>query len=73
MDEARRDIDWSLTIGEGSRRAQLRRALALTLRERLEAVEGLADVVRRLEEMRARGGHVRFRRRCRHAGGAERA
>ena len=55
MSEARQDIDWSLTTWEGSRRAQLRHALELTLRERLEAVEGLADVVRRFEEMRARG------------------
>ena len=55
MSEARQDIDWSLTTWEGSRKAQLRRALELTLRERLEAVEGLADVARRFEEMRARG------------------
>ena len=55
MDEAERDIDWSLTIWEGSRRAQLRHALTLTLRERMEAVEGMADVVRRFREMRAQG------------------
>lgn len=55
MSEPRQDIDWGLTTWEGSRRAQLRRALELTLRERLEAVEGLADVVRRFEEMRAKG------------------
>lgn len=55
MSEARDDIDWSVTTWEGSRRGQLRRALALTLRERLEAMEGLADVSRRLQEMRARG------------------
>ena len=36
MSEARQDIDWSLTTWEGSRRAQLRRALELTLRERFE-------------------------------------
>jgi len=62
MEESERDIDWSLTTWEGSRRAQLRRALTLTLRERLEAVEGLADVMRRLQEMRARGEFT-------HAGG----
>ena len=55
MSEAEQDIDWSVTTWEGSRRAQLRHALKLTLRERLEAVEGLADVLRRFEEMRARG------------------
>ncbi len=53
MSEKRDDIDWSLTTWEGSRRAQLRHALALTLRERMEAVEGMADVVRRFQEMRA--------------------
>lgn len=55
MSEADRDIDWSLTTWEGSRRAQLRRALELTLRQRLEAAAGLADVARRFEEMRAKG------------------
>jgi len=55
MSEPPKDIDWSLTTWEGSRRAQLRHALKLTLRERLEAVEGLADVVRRFPDLRARG------------------
>lgn len=53
MSEKRDDIEWSLTTWEGSRRAQLRHAL--TLRERVEAVEGMADVVRRFQEMRAQG------------------
>lgn len=55
MGEPRQDIDWSLTTWEGSRRAQLRGALELTLRERMQAVEGLADIVRRFAEMRAKG------------------
>jgi len=55
MSEGKPDIDWSVTTWEGSRRAQLRHALTLTLRERMEAVEGLADVARRLQEMRERG------------------
>jgi hypothetical protein len=55
MSENRDDIDWSLTTWEGSRRAQLRHALTLTLRERMEAVEGLADVARRMQEMCTRG------------------
>jgi hypothetical protein len=55
MSEPPKDIDWSLTTWEGSRRAQLRQALKLTLRERLEAAEGLADVVRHFAELRARG------------------
>ena len=53
MSKDKDDIDWSLTTWEGSRRAQLR--YALTLRQRLEAVEGLADVARRFQEMRAQG------------------
>lgn len=56
MGEDERDIDWSLTTWEGSRRAQLRRALTLTLRERLEAMEGMADIARRFREIHARGG-----------------
>jgi len=55
MSERRDDIDWTLTTWEGSRRAQLRHALAMTLRERMEAVEGLADVARRLQDMRVQG------------------
>jgi CRISPR-associated endonuclease/helicase Cas3 len=55
MNGAEHDIDWSLTTWEGSRRAQLRHALKLSLRERLQAAEGLADVARRFREMRARG------------------
>lgn len=55
MDDAEREIDWSVTTWEGSRCAQLRHALCLTLRERLEAAEGLADVMRRLREMREQG------------------
>jgi len=55
MGEPRQDVDWSLTTWEGSRRAQLRGAHEMTLRERLEAVEGLADIVRRFAEMRAKG------------------
>ena len=54
MSEKRDGIDWSATTWEGSRRAQLRYALTLTLRERLEAMEGLAEVASRFAEMRAR-------------------
>lgn len=56
MSENRDEIDWSLTTWEGSRRAQLRHALTLTVRERLEAAEGLAEVGRRFEEIRRAGG-----------------
>jgi hypothetical protein len=37
------------------RLSQLRRFQALSLRARLEAVEGMADVFRRFREMRERG------------------
>ena len=49
------DIDWSLTTWEGSRREQLRHALSLTLRERLQAVEDMAEVAQRFREMRETG------------------
>ena len=39
-------IDWSLTTWEGSRRAQLRDAMKLTLTEKWQAVEEMADWVR---------------------------
>jgi hypothetical protein len=55
MSEELEGIDWSAKTWEGSRRAQLRHALTLSLRERLEAAEGLADVARRFEELRVRG------------------
>ena len=42
------DIDWSLTSWEGSRRAQLRRWLALTVRERLQAIEEMAELAARI-------------------------
>lgn len=35
--------------------SQLRYFRSLSLREKLEAVQGMADVLRRFEEMRARG------------------
>lgn len=46
---------WAETTWEGNRRAQLRRALELTLRERLQAVEDMGDIARRFAEMRDRG------------------
>lgn len=55
MDDSNAPIDWSLTTWEGSRRAQLRRWCALTLRERLRTVEEMADLARHLAEMRAQG------------------
>lgn len=45
------DADWETATWEGSRRAQLRAALALTVRERLEALEELVRLSQRLAEM----------------------
>jgi hypothetical protein len=36
--------------------SQLRYFRSLSLREKLQAVEGMADVVRRLQQIRAQGG-----------------
>jgi len=45
------DPDWETATWEGSRRAQLRATLALTVRERLQALEDLAELAQRLAEM----------------------
>ncbi|MDA3934765.1 MAG: hypothetical protein PF630_10645 [Gammaproteobacteria bacterium] len=50
-------IDWSKTTWEGSRREQLRQWRKLTLRERLLAVEEMADISRRFREMRMQRQH----------------
>ncbi|HYO47246.1 MAG TPA: hypothetical protein VEY33_11225 [Gemmatimonadota bacterium] len=48
------DIRWELTTHEGSRREQLRRARELTLRERLQTVEEMAELSERLRLARER-------------------
>ena len=40
--------DWSSVTWEGARRAQLRAALALTVRERLEAMDALGELSDRI-------------------------
>jgi hypothetical protein len=52
MNQIPDDFDWSVTTYDGARREQLRRALALTLRERLQAVEDMAEVAERFRQMR---------------------
>ena len=42
---------WETATWEGSRRAQLREALTLTVRERFQAIEELAELVGRLAAM----------------------
>ncbi|MGI8425676.1 MAG: hypothetical protein ACR2M4_03575 [Actinomycetota bacterium] len=56
MKRAEDEVDWSLTTWEGSRRAQLRRWLALTVRERLQAIEEITEVARRIGAIGARRG-----------------
>lgn len=45
---AKPEIDWTLATFAGSRRATLRRWAALTLREKLQAVEEMARITERL-------------------------
>ncbi len=45
------EAGWETATWEGSRRAQLRAALALTVRERLQALEDLAELAERLAAM----------------------
>ena len=45
------EAGWETATWDGSRRAQLRVALTLTVRERLQALEELAELARRLAEM----------------------
>lgn len=49
---------WKDATWEGNRRAQLRRALDLTLRERLQAVEDMAEMAERFRQMRARSNKL---------------
>ena len=49
---------WETATWEGSRRAQLRAALALTVRERLQALEELVELSRRLAEMPRTEGKI---------------
>ena len=46
MSEDDDGIDWSLTTWEGARRAQLRDAMKLTLTEKWQALEEMADWAR---------------------------
>jgi hypothetical protein len=49
--KAKADSGWDTATWEGSRRLQLRSALALTVRERMQALEALAELAQRLAEM----------------------
>lgn len=49
-------IDWSLCSWEGARLAQLRAYRALSLAEKLEAIEGMCNVIRTLRTSRVKKG-----------------
>ena len=49
------DENWSSVTWEGSRREQLRRAQRLTIRERLQAAEGLSEMLRYFQQLRSAG------------------
>ncbi len=54
------DGRWETATWEGSRRAQLRSALALTVRERMQALEALTELAQRLAAMpRTQGASAR--------------
>lgn len=44
-------IDWTKATFQGSRREQLRQARSLTVRQRLEACNDLAELTERLQTM----------------------
>ncbi len=50
-----KNIDWDLTTWEGSRKAQLRQWLKLTLRERLQTVENMGEITQHFQQMREQG------------------
>ena len=45
------DKNWETATWKGSRRVQLRAALAMTIRERFQALEQLAELAKRLSNM----------------------
>ncbi|HXF54796.1 MAG TPA: type I-U CRISPR-associated protein Csx17 [Hyphomicrobiaceae bacterium] len=53
MNDSDKTIDWSKTTFEGSRREQLRRWAALSVRERLEALDRLSEQASRLADKAA--------------------
>ena len=55
MSQTPEDFDWSLTTWEGARRAQLRHALRLTLRERLQVLDDMNEVAEHFRHMRETG------------------
>ncbi len=55
MTDKPKDPEWESSTWEGSRKAQLRTALHLTIRQRLEALETLTETSRHFAQMRRAG------------------
>ena len=55
MSEIQDTINWSPTSREGSRRAQLRRWRALSLRQKLLALEEMTEIAEHFGRMRETG------------------
>ncbi|MBN8727976.1 MAG: type I-U CRISPR-associated protein Csx17 [Xanthomonadales bacterium] len=51
MSNDRQSVDWSRTTFDGSRREQLRRAAAMSVRQRLEALDQLTGLAERMQAM----------------------
>ena len=49
------DENWSSVTWKGSRQEQMRRALRLTVRERLQAADELSEMLRHFQQMRVDG------------------
>lgn len=54
--ETERTIDWNLTTWEGAERDQLRHGMALSLRQKLQALEQMCDHARATIAWRRRNG-----------------
>lgn len=52
MSDNERPIDWDKTTFDGSRREQLRQTRAMTVRQRLEALDELTELSERIQIMR---------------------
>jgi len=58
MTDHERNIDWRKTTFDGSRREQLRQAQAMTVRQRLEALDQLTELSERMQAMPRHTGAV---------------
>ena len=52
------DDAWKLCTWEGNRRSQIRYGMSLTLRQRMQAVEEMADLARHFEQLHKQGKFI---------------